>query len=281
MAPDGTVWVAETSLGFLASISTSGRITQHRLADALHAPSLDPSYLAIASDGSVWFTCPLNVGRVAPDGRVSLFDRPPVVYGIPDVIITGTNGSIWYGSTSFRGSQLIHITSSLSATRVSVPSVQNPLGITGLTQGPGGRLWFTESSNSNDPDEVGYADSSGHTKVWPLPTDVTPVGAIVPGPDGALWFAETNGIGRITPNGAISSYRTPKVKNVLTVIAGPDHALWFTTPTDLGRITTAGVITLWPVPGAKKLTDLIYDSRHHGFLITDPEAAVLRWLPKP
>lgn len=279
MAPDGTLWVTETSIGFLASISPGGRITQHRLADAIHAPSLDPSYLSIASDGSVWFTCPLNVGRLTPDGKVSLFGKPPIVYGSPGPITAGTDGSIWYAGADFKASQLVHITASLSATHVSVPMAKATPNMTGLAFGPGGRLWFTQSPLSNDPGEVGYADSSGHTKVWSA--DTTFLGSIVPGPDGALWFAETNAIGRITPSGTISYYRTAKMKYIGSIIAGPEHALWFTTSTSLGRITTAGVITLWPLHGAQELTDLVYDPRHHGFLIADAKAAVLRWFPMP
>ncbi|WP_406141671.1 hypothetical protein [Streptomyces sp. NBC_01089] len=284
MAPDGTLWLTETSLGFLASISPGGQITQHRLADADHAPSLDPSDLAIASDGSVWFTCPLNVGRLTQDGKVSL--QPAIAYGSPDAITAGTDGSIWYGGSNYKGSQLVHITASLAATHFTVPTPRFKMPgspeIRGLAFGPGGRLWFTASVDAEDPNEVGYADSSRHTKVWPLPAAAWPLGSIVPGPDGALWFAETNAIGRIAPSGTISTYRTTaKMKYLQSIIAGPDHALWFTSSTGVGRITTAGVITLWPIRGAQELTDLVYDPRHHGFLIADAKAAVLRWFPMP
>ncbi|MEV5949303.1 hypothetical protein [Streptomyces sp. NPDC051993] len=281
VAPDGTVWTAESSLGFLASVSPDGRITQHRLADALHAPSLDPTYLAVASDGSVWFTCPNHVGRLAPDGKVSLFDGPVMGPGSPDAITAGADGSVWYGSASVDASQLTHLTPSLSATRVPVPLAPFAPHVTSLTFGPGGRLWFAESPITDQPSEIGYVDTGGHPKVWLLPTAATPVGSLVPGPDGALWFSETNAIGRITPSGAISSYRTSAMRYVRSVIAGPDHAMWFTTDTAVGRITTAGVITLWPLPGAQGLADLVYDARHRGFLIADAKAAVLRWFPMP
>ncbi|WP_053729510.1 hypothetical protein [Streptomyces sp. WM6378] len=281
MAPDGTLWAAESSIGFLASISPDGRIIQHRLADAIHSPSLDPTYLAVASDGSVWFTCPNYVGRLAPDGKVSLFGPPVMGPGSPDAITAGADGSVWYGSASVDASQLTHLTASLSATRIPVPLAPFAPHVTSLAFGPGGRLWFTESPISKAPSEVGYADSSRHTEVWRLPLAATPIGSIVPGPDGALWFSETNAIGRITPSGAISSYRTGNMTYVRSVIAGPDHAMWFTTSTEVGRITMAGVISLWPLPGAQDLADLVYEPRHHGFLIADAKAAALRWFPMP
>ena len=279
MAPDGTLWVAESSLGFLASISPSGRVTQHRLTDPLHAPSLDPSHLTIASDGSIWFSCPLDIGRITPDGKVSLFHDLPMVYGSPDAITAGSDGSVWYGATTADGWQLVHITAKLSASHVSLPLHQFGPHITGLAFGPGERLWFTSSPIGNERGKVGYADAHGHTRIWP--TDDPFVGRIVPGPDGALWFGERVAIGRITPSGSISYHRAPRMKYLGGLVSGPGDALWFTTSTSVGRITTAGTITLWPVPGARELTDLVYDAHRHGFWVADAEAAVLRWVPLP
>ncbi|MER6736512.1 Vgb family protein [Streptomyces puniciscabiei] len=276
IAPDGTLWATESSLGFLASISRSGRITQHRLTDPLHAPSLEPSYLAIGSDGSVWFTCALDIGRITPNGKVTLFHRPPLVYGSPDAITADTDASIWYGGTTANEWRLVHITAAFSTSYVHVPLAQFAPHITGLAFGPGKRLWFTSYSLDNERGKVGYTDTHSHTKIWP--TDASP-GSIALGPDGALWFSETDAIGRITPSGAISYHRAPAMKNPGGIVPGPDHALWFTTSNSMGRITTAGTITLWPVHGAQELTDLVYDTRRHGFWVADAKAAVLRWFP--
>ncbi|MFG5721373.1 Vgb family protein [Streptomyces murinus] len=279
MAPDGTLWVVESSIGFLASISPSGRVTQHHLTDALHAPSLDPGYLTIASDGSVWFSCALDIGRITPDGTVRLFHDPPLVYGSPDTITAGSDGSVWYGGTTADGWRLVHVTAKLVTSHISVPLHQFGPHITGLAFGPGERLWFTSSPIGNERGEVGYTDSHGHTRIWT--TDDPFLGPIVPGPDGALWFAERAAIGRITPSGSISYHRAPKMKYTGGLVSGPGNALWFTTSTSLGRITTTGTITLWPIPGARELTDLVYDAHRHGFWVADAEAAVLRWAPLP
>ena len=104
---------------------------------------------------------------------------------------------------------------------------------------------------------------------------------IVAGPDGAMWFAEQYAIGRITPSGDTSTFRVTLRQYVYDVVAGPGDSLWFTTPTEVGRITTKGVITLWPIPGAQELGVLVYDPHHHGFLLADAKAAVLRWFPAP
>jgi virginiamycin B lyase len=72
-----------------------------------------------------------------------------------------------------------------------------------------------------------------------------------------------------------------RMKDIVYLVSGPGNTLWFTTLTDVGRITTAGVITLWPLPGAQELGALLYDPHHHGFLVADAKAAVLRWFPVP
>ncbi|MEW2621370.1 hypothetical protein [Streptomyces sp. NPDC048106] len=279
MAPDGTLWAVEGSIGFLASVSPGGRVTQHRLAGPADAPSLDPGYLAIASDGTVWFSCPLGLGRLTPDGKVTLFHDPPLVYGSPYALTAGADGSFWYGGTTSDGWRLVHVTPSLSVSHISVPLHQAGPAITGLAFGPGGRLWFTSSPSGGESGKVGYADAGGHTRVWPTGSPF--LSSIVPGPDGALWFAETDAIARVTPEGTISYHRAPAMKYTRGLVTGPGRALWFATASSVGRITMTGRITLWPVPGAQQLTDLVYDTHRHGFWLADARAAVLRWFPVP
>jgi virginiamycin B lyase len=79
--------------------------------------------------------------------------------------------------------------------------------------------------------------------------------SITRGPDGNLWFTEGGGnrIGRITPAGVISLFRTdPAAGRPHGITTGPDRNLWFTERTGnvVGRITPAGVITRFPLPVA-------------------------------
>ena len=60
----------------------------------------------------------------------------------------------------------------------------------GITTGPDGNLWFTESNTNN----IGRISPSGKHKLaeYPIPTAKSlPVG-IATGPDGNLWFTEFN-----------------------------------------------------------------------------------------
>src|SRR6185295_9434228 len=63
-------------------------------------------------------------------------------------------------------------------------------------------------------------------------------------------FGEGVDVGRITTDGALSSFQVPNSFNIDGITAGPDGALWFTDASlnYIGRITTAGAVTEFPVP---------------------------------
>jgi len=113
----------------------------------------------------------------------------------------------------------------------------------GITQGPDGAIWFTESQG----DRIGRLGEDGQITEFPLPVGSQPIG-ITTGPDGALWFAEsgTNKIGRMTTAGTLRQFPTPFGGSEPTQItAGPDGNLWFTETLGdrVARITPRGVIT--------------------------------------
>jgi virginiamycin B lyase len=90
-------------------------------------------------------------------------------------------------------------------------------------------------------------------KEFEIPTkDLAPSG-ITPGPDGNLWFAFTGkeGVGRSTPSGTISEFKTGFTGTSQGIAAGADGNLWFTEPkaNKIGRITTLGVLTEYPAEG--------------------------------
>jgi virginiamycin B lyase len=119
----------------------------------------------------------------------------------------------------------------------------------GITAGPDGALWFTESS----PGKIGRVTTSGSFNEFPLSNSFAGPLAIVSGPDGNLWFVESvaSKIGRITTSGSISEFPVTGGGSDLAGIAlGPDGALWFTDQGNhaIGRITTSGAITKFPLP---------------------------------
>jgi virginiamycin B lyase len=118
----------------------------------------------------------------------------------------------------------------------------------GITAGPDGNIWFTESSGNKIGRVVSFKVNE-----YPLPSPSSEPRGITAGPDGALWFTEGAGnrIGRITTAGRITQFTVPTARSdPARIAAGADGALWFTEQAGgrIGRITTAGKITQYPLP---------------------------------
>jgi virginiamycin B lyase len=122
-------------------------------------------------------------------------------------------------------------------------------GPDGITTGPDGALWFTESAAN----KIGRMTMNGMLTEYEVPTPISGVGSISVGPDRALWFAENQGnyIGRITTDGVFSEYVVPTpASGPAGITTGPDGALWFTenTGNNIGRLSTNGTFTEYAVP---------------------------------
>jgi virginiamycin B lyase len=174
----------------------------------------------------------------------------------------------------------------LAAPAQAIKSVEYHRGITqvsnakdggdpqAIVAGPDGNLWFTELYG-----RIGRITPSGVvTEFKGLPQLL---GGIAAGPDGALWFNETplgapatgpGFIGRITTDGAVSSFTLPGFRNddVLagepahsSLVAGPDGAIWFTDASTVltgsetgqgfatvGRLATDGTVKAFVPPYA-------------------------------
>src|SRR5216683_3192523 len=79
---------------------------------------------------------------------------------------------------------------------------------TGITAGPDGNLWFTES-NAN---KVAKVTPSGVFTEYPVPTLNSQPFYITAGPDGNLWFTEFNAnkVGKVTASGVfLAEYSIP------------------------------------------------------------------------
>ncbi|MSQ94280.1 MAG: hypothetical protein EXR98_06955 [Gemmataceae bacterium] len=99
----------------------------------------------------------------------------------------------------------------------------------GITTGPDGNIWFTESQAN----QIGMSNPLTHAIAgYPIPTASSAPSAIAVGPDGNLWFTEATGnqIGTINPTThIIHEFPVPTANSQLTgITAGPDGNLWFT-----------------------------------------------------
>src|SRR3954471_17183223 len=71
----------------------------------------------------------------------------------------------------------------------------------GITLGPDGNMWFTETAAN----QIGRIDPKGNITEFVIPQVFSSPVDIIKGADGALWFTEASGfpqgIGRVTTNG--------------------------------------------------------------------------------
>jgi hypothetical protein len=99
----------------------------------------------------------------------------------------------------------------------------------GITTGPDGNLWFTESK----PFKIGRITLQGTITEFPIATSPLSnafVTGITAGPDSDLWFTLVNDastIGRVTPQGLFTEFPLPSPDaDPVGIVAGPDKALF-------------------------------------------------------
>lgn len=221
----------------------------------------NPSAITLGPDGNIWFVESGTLASIDQAGNVQVLTLPKNYEAPKQKSITrGPDGAIWfeaqYSETSYYGTPYNQAVGVARILPDGTGFAFYPLsgityygsGITGMTEGPDGAVWFA----------LGYSDvidrvtPSGDITSFVPPHKARPWG-IVTGPDGALWFTEpcNDNIARLSTSGKFTEYKLPGVPNgSITVDAfylavGSDGALWsHEDRTDrVVRITTAGKIT--------------------------------------
>jgi streptogramin lyase len=125
-------------------------------------------------------------------------------------------------------------------------------GPTGLTNGPDGNVWITESNTSS----IAKMLTNGTYSEYSCGATCKPF-QIVTGPDGYLWFSDAStggfagGIDRISIQGSVAQIFTSGTNNPLGICVGPDANIWFTEGQgrSVGRVTTGGSGKFMLAPG--------------------------------
>ena len=114
-------------------------------------------------------------------------------------------------------------------------------GLSGITGGPDGGIWFVMVDGT-----VVRSTTSGAITKIPFPInarDCCTFSGITSGPDGNLWFTKKDGIVRVTTSGLVTEFPVRLDTNCLDrgITPGPDGNVWFTEPSGkIGRITPPG-----------------------------------------
>lgn len=185
---------------------------------------------------------------------VTITEFPVASPNGPGPITGSTTGYVWFTEPS--DDTIGRISAAGVVTEYGLPTTyEDPRGI---TDGPDGAVWFTQSGGHTGAEGIGRIDASGTITEFPLADGTGPYG-ITTGPnDGNLWFTETAvnwTVAKITTAGTITEFPLDLHNRPLNIVAGPDGALWFTEDGivwggtgAIGRITTSGSLTEYELP---------------------------------
>lgn len=217
--PDGNVWFAEQAASKLGKLTTGGSFTEYTVPTA----GSSPQRITTGPDGNLWFTegggwcigCSQpnpgtsgigKVGKVTTSGSFTEYNIP-TSSGDPEMIVAAPAGdsSLWFVEENL--SKVAKVSTAGVFTEYAVPT--SPTFFGGLTTGPDGNVWFTESLASK---VASIAPSSGAVTEYATPTAAAHPQRIAVGADNNLWFTEhdANKIGQLIYGGPIGGTVTPQ-----------------------------------------------------------------------
>jgi virginiamycin B lyase len=223
--PDGKIWLVDSGnhVGgtFIGRMATSGAIAS---SDLVQLPSSGLGLAATTGpDGNMWVAQDSQIDKV-PVGVALTSEITPYTLGSGTggygSIVPGPDGRLWFGWNQKVGA----IT---TAGTIEGYETKSTSAVSGVTVGPDGKLWFGEGN------AIARMDTSGHVGAgdeFPLPAGDNQINGLVLGPDGNIWFslALPAAVGRITPAGTITIFRTPTLNSLPFGLAvGPDKQIWF------------------------------------------------------
>ena len=270
-----TVLLTGTAIALVTMPAAASAAPAAPVISEIATPGVESFNIAAGPDGSVWYTAigsnsRLEVGEIPAGGQPAYFSNGIFQSGqdgeAGDLgpITLGPDDNLWFtqsaGPSSAGAGVVYRISSGVGN------SGDGPLGtvkyeraggilpnVFGITGGPGGRVYFTETSDAIDP-PVGPAEEVGSMGVHGGVTAGIPGAPSIPGAiaedgEGNLWFAEPSSeeIARLTPAGVITQIPVGVVVRDITV--GPGGNLWFTSDNAIGTLSPSGTgLRLFPVP---------------------------------
>ena len=179
VGPDGAVWFTEGNVGKVSRVTVDGHMTE------FSAGTRTPVQIVRGADGYLWFTDGTSsLGRISPDGTLS-----PVEVAHLSMVLELTvdhSGNLWYAGVNQSSPFGAVIGRRDTAGNVTEFAVAAHIEFGGITEGPDGAIWFTES-NMN---AVGRLAGDGTIATDSVPSPVS----VVAGADGNMWITSgTNG----------------------------------------------------------------------------------------
>jgi streptogramin lyase len=250
----GTIWFTVNAGYQLGQISTNSE-TVVGTYNHQYSPPASPYNAGgaiTASNGNLYFVVPSANGIIEATTSLTAFN--PYTVAPANIKVSGYSSQIvadpadnllWFTEPGAIG--VFSLTSNSVIAQVALPTTNGTEAPAGITIGPDGNVWFTESTSSNSA-AVGVINAQTQQFVtqFALPNSSKPTGITV-GPDNNVWFTETGAgaIGHVI----VSSLTDPTQDSLGTAISiptlgqtggvvatptpqqitiGPDNNLWFT-----------------------------------------------------
>jgi len=207
---NSNIWVAEPGCDAEPSCSSAFRsyIGEYNNSDALLNNYLEPqgysspTFLAIKSNGSIWFTEPKTnaIGRLIPSNPPAWHQwTVPTPNANPYDLVFDTNDNIWFTEYSANKIGFFNTTTQKFIEKVIPTAGSQPYGI---TKAPNGTIWFVENTQqkigSFTPTTSGtvtIAEHKTNNSGGPVPHLITADSA------GNIWYSEafSGDIGKFVP----------------------------------------------------------------------------------
>jgi virginiamycin B lyase len=214
--PDGALWFTDLRHGTMR-VSAIGRISTD---GAIHLYTNermlgDPVEITAGPDDALWFINYAlgSIGRMSLDGDARDYGWDNDCGGAAaEAMTSAPDGTLWFVTY---WDKIGRITTSKAHVATDCDSRHYAFGdgdseyvdTPDITAAPDGTVWFSNYNyyRGSARSLIGRLTRDGRIRTFTDPGIRQPHGITV-GPDGALWFADDHSIGRITADGAVTTY---------------------------------------------------------------------------
>jgi RHS repeat-associated protein len=246
--PDGNVWAAETSVGYLAQMQPDGTTNKYSTGDGSA-----PLGLISGPGGDLWFTDGSGtLGKMTTSGTLTDYDIGAGSY--PTGLADGPSGTVRVARTGYGDIATVASDGTISSTS---STIGNPWDI---VAGTDGNDYFTETNDGTS--YIGSIDSGGTISEYALAAGHS----VFTGPnsmafdpslgtDGVVWFLDTgdNELGKFdVDTHDITYYPAPADTSDLDGLTlATDGTVWFTQTATSGGLAqydpSTGLTTEYPL----------------------------------
>jgi streptogramin lyase len=201
--------------------------------------------LIAGPDGNIWVALTNSVGRVTPDGTVTVFTSTDFdKLGNPEGGITAADGAVWLSQPPSGVQSILKITPGNPPTAESFPVTDVDAGATAMALGSDGNIWVGVPGKL-----VKFPPSEPtNSTVYPF-TGLQPK-CMAASPDGTLWVADSNGpaLLNVKTDGSLVHEPYPTGTGPQCLAAGPGGqvtvGLPASSPQQIGQLSPGGTLQL-------------------------------------